>query len=128
MSIWNEDVGKLIGKGLDQMAENMADSIEERSFAQRCLPVITFDYCLTWAMNMKKEYPQCAGFVAAVKQNPDPRNENDLLCVIIGMMDAQNKAISLDGKKGISTIIHGKTVDKKMLDYLNGNESAIYKF
>ncbi len=112
----------------DVFAENCAKSIEEKNFEKNCLAVVTFDRCKKWALDMKKEYPQSAGFVVAVKDNPDPQNENDKICVIIGMIDEKNKVVTMDGKMGISTIFHGGTIDSKMLDELNGNSSKIYRF
>ena len=121
-------LNKPLSEMLDDVAEAKAKDIEQKRFEKSCMPVISFDYCIKWALSMKKEYPQSAGCIIGVKNNPDPRNENYLLCVIICMIDAQNKVISMDGKNGISTVFHGKTVDKKMLDVLNGNENVIYKF
>ena len=128
MDILSMDVGEAFDKAVDSYAEKRADEIEAKNFEKNCLPVITFDYCCKWAGDMKKDYPQSAGFIIAVKENPDPRNENDKICVIVGMIDAQNKSISIDGVKSISTIFHGKTVDSKMIGYLNGKESMIFKF
>lgn len=128
IDILNKDLGEVFNDAVDSYAEKRADEIEANNFKKNCLPIVTFDYCQKWAFDMKKDYPQSAGFIIAVKENPDPRNENDKICVIVGMIDAQNKSISIDGVKSISTIFHGKTVDRKMLDYLNGKESMIVKF
>ncbi|MBD5142039.1 MAG: hypothetical protein HDT22_00255 [Ruminococcus sp.] len=128
MDILNKDLGELLESSFDSYAEKRADEIEIQNFARNCLPVVSFDRCYKWAVEMKKDYPQSAGFIIAVKENPDPRNENDRICVIVGMLDAQNKSISMDGVKSISTIFHGKTIDSKMIDCLNGREKLIVKF
>lgn len=115
-------------KAVDALAEGVAKRIETESFDKNCLPVITFDACTKWASDMKKEYPQADGFLVSVKENPDPRNENDKICVVIAICDAQHKAISPDGEKAISTVMHGKTIDEKFLDTLNGRQAMVCKF
>lgn len=127
MDILKMDLGKEFEKRADAYAEKRADEIEAENFEKSCLPVVTFDYCVQWAMEMKKEYPQSVRFLISVKENPDPRNENDNLCVIVAMLDENNKAITIDGEKGISTIFHGKTIDKKLIDSLNGKQLIIGK-
>lgn len=124
LNILNSDFGDLGDRILDEYI----DDIEKKNFDKNCLPVISFDRCHKWALDMKKQYPQSAGFVIAVKDNPDPRNENDRICVIIGMIDANSKVITIDGQHGISTIIHGKTIDEKFLDTLNGKLSLKFMF
>lgn len=126
MGIW-DILNKDMGEFFDDYADKKADEIIERDFKKSCLPVITFDRCLQWAGDMQKKYPQSVGFLIAVKDNPDPRNENDKVCVTVGMVDDKNKVITLDGVNAISTIFHGKTVDEKMLDNLNGKQVAVFR-
>ena len=127
MGTWDY-LNKPLGEVLDDIVDAKVKDIEQKNFEKNCLPVVTFDRCVQWAKTMEKEYPQAGGFVIAVKDNPDPRNENDKLCVIVALIDENNKPISMDGAKGISTIFHGGTIDSKMIDSLNGNQSARYKF
>ncbi len=127
MNLW-EKFNKPVGKVIDDWAEAKAREIENKNYNQNCVPIITFDRCIQWANKTKQEYGQGSGLVIAVQENPDPKNENDKICVIVALIDENSKAISLDGVNGISTIFHGGTVDAKMLDSLNGNQSVKYMF
>ena len=74
MSTWDY-LNKPLGEVLDDIVDAKVKDIEQKNFEKNCLPVVTFDRCVQWAKTMEKEYPQAGGFVIAVKDNPDPRNE-----------------------------------------------------
>ena len=75
----------------------------------------------------KKKDSRIEAFVISVKKNYDPQNENDKLIIIQGFLDKNNRPISLDGKEAESRIVHTRTIDKKLLDILNGAETKMVK-
>ncbi|MDE5763732.1 MAG: hypothetical protein K2I00_02055 [Ruminococcus sp.] len=124
MGIRIKDIGEFLNNAADSYAEKRAAEIDEKT---NCMPVVSFDRCYKWALDRKKEFPQSAGFIIAVNENCDPKNENDRIFVTIGMLDEQNKVITMDGVNGISTVLHCGSVDSKLVDYLNGDNSKIFK-
>lgn len=103
------------------------DAVAEALYRKGYREVVTFDEIAQYALDAKKAKTEAAAFVVSVKKNYDPRNENDKLIIVQGLLDANNKPISLDGKESESRIIHTRTIDKKFLDVLNGAETKIIK-
>lgn len=112
----------------DTSAEKIADVVEKETYQRNCLPVVTLQFCITWAKKMRERFPKSAGFLIAVKSNPTPKNENDRFVVTLAMLDVYNQPISYGTDKGVSTLVYGKTIDQGLLNLLNGNESVLCKF
>ena len=89
--------------------------------------IVTFDDCLRYFAKQQRQFPQICAFVLSVEKSMNPQNDNDKLVVIQGLLDNDYKAITLDGTTGLSRIIHTKTIDKKMIDFLAGESTKIYE-
>lgn len=107
--------------------DDFTDAIAEVLYRKGYKELVTFDEIAQYALDMKKEDPKVTSFVVSVKKNYDPKNDNDKLIIVQGLLDANNKPISFDGKESESRIIHTKTIDKKFIDVLNGKETKIIK-
>ena len=107
--------------------DTFTDAVAEVLYRSGYKEIITFDEITQYALDMKKNNPKVVAFVVSVKKNYDPKNENDKLIIIQGLLDAENKPISLNGKESESRIIHTRTIDKKFLNILNGSETKIIK-
>ena len=108
---------------LNIVLEAVAEAIHQQGYKE----IVCFDDCVNFYRECKLENPDIRGFVISVKKNYDPRNENDKFVVIQGMIDENNHPITLGNQEGQSRIIHTKTVDKKMVDFLNGEETKVVK-
>ena len=108
--------------------DDITDAVAEVLYRKGYKEIVTFNEIAQYALDAKKANPEIAAFVVSVKKNYDPQNENDKLIIIQGLLDANNKPISLDGKDSESRIIHTGTIDKKFLDVLNGAETKVVKF
>jgi hypothetical protein len=107
--------------------DDFTDAVAEMLYRKGYREIVTFDEIAQYAIDAKKTNSKVAAFVVSVKKNYDPRNENDKLVIVQGLLDAENKPISLDGKESESRIIHTRTIDKKFLNVLNGAETKIIK-
>ena len=74
----------------------------------------------------KLQNVSAAGFVLSVRKNLDPRNENDNYIIVQGLVDLQNKPITVNGES-VSRIIHTRTIDDALIKALNGKESVIFR-
>lgn len=109
-------------------ANDFADAVAEVVHRRGYREIVTFNEIVQYAHDARKANPEIAAFVISVKKNYDPQNENDKLVIIQGLLDAENKPVSLDGKEAESRIIHTRTIDKRFLDVLNGAETKIIQF
>lgn len=109
---------------LEDIAEGIAEALHRKGYKE----IVTFDELAQYAIDAKKVNSEIIAFVISVKKNYDPQNENDKFVIVQGLLGENNKPISLDGKESESRIIHTKTIDKKLLDVLNGAEAKIIKF
>lgn len=90
--------------------------------------MIFFDEIVNWAKEKRKEYPEAVAFLIAVKDNPNCRNDKDKLLITQGLLDINNKPISLYGREPVGRILYTKTIDEKLINALNGEENVIVKF
>lgn len=112
----------------DNLTEKVADFLEQETYQKNCLPVVRLDDCVAWAKRMRESFQQSAGFIINVKNNPAPKNENDLIIVTVAMLDTNRQPVIYDNNNGVSTLMHGKTIDEKLMNMLNGTDSIMLKF
>ena len=87
--------------------------------------MLTLDACIQRAYADKKEYPQIVGFIVAVKHLG--MSDADGLEITVGYMDKNRKAITLDGETALAHTCKVDTIDEKLVNLLDGNNSAIYE-
>lgn len=107
--------------------DDFMDAVAEVLYRKGYKEIVAFDEVVQYALEEKKKNSKIEAFVVSVKKNYDPQNENDRLIIIQGLLDENNKPISLDGKESESRIIHTRTIDKKFLDVLNGAETKMVR-
>ncbi len=112
----------------DNLTEKVADYLEQETYQKNCLPVVRLDDCVAWAKRMRELFQQSAGFIINVKNNPAPKNENDLIIVTVAMLDTNRQPVIYDNNNSASTLMHGKTIDEKLMNMLNGTDSIMLKF
>lgn len=112
----------------DNLTEKVADYLEQETYQKNCLPVVRLDDCVAWAKRMRESFQQSAGFIINVKNNPAPKNENDLIIVTVAMLDTNRQPVICDNNNSASTLMHGKTIDEKLMNMLNGTDSIMLKF
>ena len=103
--------------------KKITEFVNEAIFSE----IVTFDDCLEYFEKSKKQYPQIYAFVLSVEKNQKPKNLNDELIIVQGLVDKDYQAISFDGTTCLSRILHARTIDKKMIDFLAGDTTKIYE-
>ena len=121
-----------LGIGLGQLADKvdkLTDSLleeeqEDKRTAKRPKRerMLTLDACIQKAYADKKRYPQIAAFIVNLKPSADGWE------VLLGYMDKNSKPITLDGKTALAYTYEVTTIDEKLVDLLDGNDSAICEF
>ena len=107
---------------------SLTDALAEQQYQRGFLQVVTLKDCIRYYKEEagKIQGAAAAGFVLSVKKNLDPRNENDNDIVVQGLVDGQNKPITVNGES-ISRIMHTRTIDDALIKALNGKESGIFR-
>lgn len=111
---------------LKSVLSGVADALAERQYQRGFLEVVTLEDCIRYYKEEASKLPWAvaAGFVLSVRENLDPRNENDNYVVVQGLVDGQNKPITVNGET-VSRIMHTRTIDDALIKALNGKESVI---
>lgn len=110
-----------INIGMDDVLDALADVISRREYKE----VYTFDDCKAFYQMCKKSYPSVTGFVLSVKRNYEPKCENDQLIIVQAMIDGNRKPVQNEKGESLSKIEHAKTIDKKLLTWMEGKETKI---
>ena len=111
--------------GKDIKVDDVLDAIAEVIIQKDYKEVYTFDECINFYKTCKRAYPSVSGFVLSVKKNYEPKNNNDNLIIIQAMIDSQEKPVKDNLGEGLSKIEHARTIDKKLLTWLEGKETKI---
>ena len=107
---------------------DLADALAEQQYQRGFLPIVTLEDCIYYYKEevRKLQGTSVAGFVLSVRKNLDPRNENDKFVIVQGLVNSQNKPITVAGES-ISRIMHTKTIDDALIKALNGKDSCIFR-
>lgn len=141
--ILNTDIVKLIGhsiSSLKQTTTELFNVIADEEYKKMCVPVLTFDNCLSWLKPQRAKYPNGEFLFISCTENTAPRNENDNFSVIIALLDAAKKpicAVNEQEKRGlfrksreqdmVCTVVPAGTLDAKLVRALNGETSVMIK-
>lgn len=106
----------------------LADAMAEQQYQRGFLQVLTLKDCIHFYKEEAKKLKGtvAAGFILSVRKNLDPRNENDCFVAVQGLIDEQNKPITVNGES-VSRIIHTRTIDDALIQALNNTESVIFR-
>lgn len=115
-------------RGFVSELSSLADALAEHRYQCGFLQTVTLKDCIHYYKEEAGKLPDAsvAGFVLSVRKNLDPRNENDNYVVVQGLVDGQNKPITVNGES-VSRIMHTRTIDDALIKALNGKESGIFQ-
>lgn len=141
--ILNTDIVKLIGHSISSLKQNTTELfnvIADEEYKKICVPVLTFDNCLSWLKSQRAKYPNGEFLFISCTENIAPRNENDNFSAIIALLDANKKpicAFNEQEKRGlfhkrqeqdiVCTVVPAGTLDTKLIRALNGETSVMIK-
>ncbi|MBO4897681.1 MAG: hypothetical protein J5590_05230 [Clostridia bacterium] len=106
---------------LDDVIDAIAEAIKQKEYKE----VYTYDECISFYKTCESAHPLVSGFVLSVKKNYEPKNDNDKLIIIQGMIDSQKKPVKDNNGESLSKIEHAGTIDKELLTWLDGKETKI---
>ncbi len=106
---------------LDDVIDAIAEVIKQKDYKE----IYTFDECVNFYKMCERAYPSVSGFVLSVKKNYEPKNNNDNLIIIQAMIDSQKRPVKDNLGESLSKIEHARTIDKKLLTWLEGKETKI---
>ena len=106
----------------DKFADEFVTSMEEKMYEDK----FCFDSCIKFCKEQKSKIPAVAGFVLSVKKNDNYPNTLGKYIIIQGLIDRNDKPISLDGKECVSRTIRADDVDEKTITYLDGDTTRIF--
>lgn len=115
-------------RSLASELSGFVDALAEQQYQRGFLQDVTLRDCIRYYKEEagKLQGVLVAGFILSVRKNLDPRNENDNYIVVQGLVDAQNKPITVKGES-VSRIMHTRTIDDALIRAMNGKESGIFK-
>lgn len=110
----------------DLNLSGIVDALAERRYQLGFLEVVTLHDCIRYCREQAGKFQgvNIAGFVLSVRKNLDPRNENDNYIVVQGLLNEQNKSITVNGES-LSRVMHARTIDDDLIKALNGKETMI---
>ena len=106
---------------------SLADSLQQvdKNIERRKrIPMLTLDQCIANAYEEKKKYPQIVSFILKA-QNLGASRE-DGINIIEAYLDGDGKAVTMDGTTALAFSCNANAIDNKIIDLLNGSDSAIY--
>lgn len=114
--------------GIISDLSSITDALAEQRYQRGFLQVVTLADCVRYYKEEagKLQGVAAAGFVLSVRKNLDPRNENDNYIVVQGLVDGQNKPVTVNGES-VSRVMHTRTIDDALIKALNGKESCIFR-
>ena len=92
-----------------------------------CFEVISFDFCKAWALEMQKKYLSGIVLLISVSENTVSKKPNDKLKIFLALLDSNKKPMPADEKNAVSGVYYAGTIDQKLIDLLNGEETVICK-
>ena len=114
---------------LDKLSDSLLADDEQggkrATGRQKRKRMLTLDACIAKAYADKEKYSQITGFIVAVKRLG--MSDADGLEITVAYTDKNRKAITLDGETALAYTCKVTTVDEKLVDLLDGNNSAMYE-
>lgn len=105
----------------DDVIDAIAEVIKQKDYKD----IYTYDECINFYKMCESAYPTVSGFVVSVKKNYEPKNDNDKLIIIQAMIDSMRRPVKDADGESLSKIEHARTIDKKLLAFLEGKETKI---
>lgn len=121
---WRSQLLSKIKSDINGLADELAERIYEENFS----PMVTLKECIQYFTETSKKLSgkiEVGGFILSVKENAEPKNENDAFIIIQGLIDRQQKPIIYNGET-ISRVLHAKTIDAALIRALDGKDSGIF--
>lgn len=122
------DKSKKKSEKLMEKFEKYVEENAEKEFQKMLYKEIyTLQDSMKFFKENKDEMPNVKGFYLSVKKNTKPKQENDQFIIFQCLIDANDKPITVNGQTAFSIDCRAKTIDDKIIQALDGEESVIIK-
>ena len=108
-----------LDKYLDQ---KVAEHLEKKH-----LKILELKQCINWGKKMQAQNPKISRIIINVEENEEPVGQMDTLQIMIAALDDQNNPIRKRGEEALAVILFAGTIDKEMIDFLDGSDKKIYQ-
>lgn len=108
---------------LDKFLEQKAEEL----FQRRCVPVLCMEQCIEHGRKMQAQNLNVSRIIINVEENEQATGEHDALEIVIAALDSRNKPIQRKGEEVLAVSLYAGTLDKKLIDFLDGADKKIYQ-
>lgn len=108
---------------LDRFLDKKVDEYVQK----KCFQVLRLEQCIDWGRKLQKKNPKVSKIIIGVEENGQPYGQNDTLQITIAALDSGNRAIRKKGEEALAEVLFSETIDKEMIDFLDGADKKIYQ-
>lgn len=112
---------KIVSEG-SELLNTLKECLQEQ-----CLKVLGLKQCIDWGQKMQEQNPRIRKIIINVKENEQSVSQVDTLQITIAALDDKNDPIREKGDEALSVVWFAETVDKEMIDFLDGKDTKIYR-
>lgn len=107
--------------------DRFLDKKVEELLKKECIDVLSLKSCVDWGKKMQAQNPKVSRIIINVKENEEAVSQKDALQIMIAALDGKNNPIPKKGGEALAVVLFAGTMDKKMIDFLNGADKKIYQ-
>ena len=110
-----------------ELLNRFLDEKVEEHVQKNCLQVLELKRCVNWGRKMQEKDPRIDKIIINVKENEQSVSQVDTLQITIATLDNKKKPIRKKGEEVLAVVWFVGTLDKEMIDFLDGKETKIYQ-
>ncbi len=110
-----------------ELLNRFLDEKVEEHLQKNCLQVLELKRCVNWGRKMQEKDPRIDKIIINVKENEQSVSQVDTLQITIATLDNKKKPIRKKGEEVLAVVWFVGTLDKEMIDFLDGKETKIYQ-
>ncbi len=123
------NIQKIIEERLEksEMLDRLLDKEVDLHIQKKCLNVLRLEQCVNWGKLVQKQNPEISRIIIDVQENEQAVGSKDMLKIIIAALDDANKPIRKRGEEAVAVVLFAGTIDKELIDFLDGADKKIYQ-
>ncbi|MCI8489667.1 MAG: hypothetical protein HFJ04_05395 [Lachnospiraceae bacterium] len=123
------NIQKIIEERLEksEMLDRLLDKEVDLHIQKKCLNVLRLEQCVNWGKQVQKQNPEISRIIIDVQENEQAVGSKDMLKIIIAALDDANKPIRKRGVEAVAVVLFAGTIDKELIDFLDGADKKIYQ-
>lgn len=120
---------EIIEKQLEksEQFDRFLDKKVEEYLQKKCLKVLELKRCVNWGRKMQTQNSKISRIIINVEENKESVSQVDTLQIMIAALDDKNNPIRKKGEEVLAVVLFAGTIDKEMIDFLNGAKKRIYR-